>query len=349
MTGRPFNRRKFLKLASVGGGTLLVVGLLKGTSLVYGSTPLGTRLVWLTRMLDRRLLGEPSLVGLSQCASYADAPACLRLLWQQAGLPEVQGQRVLVKPNMIEAVEGRPSTTSPELVAALVRYLAEQGARDIVVGDGSGFRRDLTTEARACGLAQALKGQPARLVDLNYDDPRPVVAPAGWFIGTNQLWLPRSVREADLIVSVPRLKTHHWAGVSLSLKNLFGLVPGCRYGWPKNMLHFNGISRSIIGLYEASRSLAPLVTIVDGIVGMEGDGPINGEAVDHGLLAAGRDLVAVDTVCTQLMGFNPQHIEHLLAAMWTGAGQVERIRTVGEPRERLQRHYQAPPGAKLVG
>ena len=90
-----------------------------------------------------------------------------------------------------------------------------------------------------------------------------------------KLSLPQSLRRADLIVSLPKMKTHHWAGVTLSMKNLFGVMPGVCYGWPKNVLHHAGIRQSILDINAAVR---PHLAIVDGIIGMEGDGPIMGTA-----------------------------------------------------------------------
>ena len=75
------------------------------------------------------------------------------------------------------------------------------------------------------------------------------------------------------------MKTHHWAGVTLSLKNLFGTLPGLVYGWPKNDLHWAGIEQSILDIAGAVR---PAYSIIDGIVGMEGNGPISGEPVASG-------------------------------------------------------------------
>jgi uncharacterized protein (DUF362 family) len=190
-----------------------------------------------------------------------------------------------------------------------------------------------------------LAGRKVPFVDLNYDEPQPVPVKDGWFRHVQAVWLPRHVCEADLIVSVPKLKTHHWAGVSLSLKNLFGIVPGARYGWPKNFLHINGIPLSVVGLYQLVR---PMVAVVDGIVGMEGDGPLFGAPVPHGLLAVGADPVAVDTLCAELMGFSPQKIGYLWLAGWAGVGQAERVETRGASVEQLQRRYQAPPGSTLT-
>ena len=67
-------------------------------------------------------------------------------------------------------------------------------------------------------------------------------------MGMNSLWLPRTVLEADFLVSMPKIKAHHWAGVTLSMKNMLGTVPWARYGWPKNILHWKGIQESILDL-----------------------------------------------------------------------------------------------------
>lgn len=98
---------------------------------------------------------------------------------------------------------------------------------------------------------------------------------------------------------MPKLKTHHWAGVTLSLKNLFGLIPGCRDGWPNNILHVNGIEPSVLSIYQTVR---PVIAVVDGIVGREGDGPLFGSPVAHGLIAVSSDPVAAGVICARSMG-----------------------------------------------
>ena len=185
-----------------------------------------------------------------------------------------------------------------------------------------------------------LASRKVPFVDLNYDDPEPVRTQDGWFRNEALLWLPRHVREADLIVSVPKVKTHHWAGVSLSLKNLFGLVPGCRYGWPKNMLHVNGIPQSILGIYQTVRRV---VTVTDGVVGMEGDGPLFGSPVPHGFMAVSRDPVAADVVCAGLMGYAVDEVAYLNLAGATGIGTTEHIDVRGADPAKLQREYGRPP------
>jgi uncharacterized protein (DUF362 family) len=225
-------------------------------------------------------------------------------------------------------------------VAAFLDLLLELRAGKVVVGEGSAFRRDTQYVARSSGLLQELASRGISFIDLNYDELVPVSARDGWIRETNQIWLPRTVCEADLIISVPKLKSHHWAGVTLSLKNLLGLIPGSRYGWPKNIIHINGINPTILGIYQ---SIPPVVSIVDGIVGMEGNGPLLGDPIQHGLLAAGSDPLAVDTICAQLMGFSIETIPHLAGAAWAGIGQSWRIETRGISLDQLQQHYKAPP------
>ena len=123
-------------------------------------------------------------------------------------------------------------------------------------------------------------------VDLNHDDVDPVAQPAAVHAGWTALPCPATLRRADLIVSLPKLKTHHWAGVTLSMKNLFGVMPGVCYGWPKNVLHHAGIPQSILDINAAVR---PHLAIVDGIVGMEGDGPIMGTPAAAGRARHGHE------------------------------------------------------------
>jgi uncharacterized protein (DUF362 family) len=334
---RRISRRTFLRLMLLGGiGAGVAVA-------EWGARPVGVirYLGWRARGETVRLKGPAAVVGLGRCPSYSDDVLdCLTETWDLADMPDVQGKRVLVKPNLIDFIAGYPITTATPVVAAVVDLLRRRGAGEIVVGDGPGFRRDALPVVEACGLAGALAARKVPFVDLNYDDPRPVAAKDGWFFRAKELWLPRHVREAELIVSVPKLKTHHWAGVSLSLKNLFGIIPGARYGWPKNMLHFNGITPSILGLYQTVR---PVVAVVDGIVGMEGDGPLFGTEVPHGLLAVGADPVAVDVTCVELMGLARSRVPHLEVARWAGVGQMARIEIRGVAADPLRRQYQPPP------
>jgi uncharacterized protein (DUF362 family) len=151
----------------------------------------------------------------------------------------------------------------------------------------------------------------SRFVDLNLDDVRSVRA----YGDTMDLFLPKSILNADLVVSVAKMKTHHWAAATLSMKNFFGIVPGSIYGWPKNLLHYQGIDRSIV---ELNRIVRNTFAIVDGIVAMEGNGPIQGTPVAAGVVVMGRDVAAVDATCARLMKLDPLKIKYLTEAAGLG-------------------------------
>lgn len=336
MPNPKISRRSFLRLALLGGigaGAIIIEHQTAGLGLI-------DFLRWSIRGQLQKLR-RPAVVGLAECASYdSDILSFLRGLWNISEMPDLSGKTILIKPNMLDVIDEHTATTHPKIVGAILELLGELGAGSMVVGDGSAFRRDTFSVAKSCGLAQVLEDRGVPFIDLNYDELSPVRVRDGWIRSTNTLWLPRHVVEADYIVSVPKLKAHHWAGVTLSLKNLLGVIPGSRYGWAKNIIHMNGINATILGLY---RSLPPVISIVDGIIGMEGNGPLFGKPVQHGLLAMGRDPLSVDIICAQLMGFSIDSITHLNGAAVAGIGQAFKIETRGVPPDKLQRHYEAPP------
>src|SRR5205807_3487913 len=147
-------------------------------------------------------------------------------------------------------------------------------------------------------------------IDLNHDEP--VKTPhLGRLTGLEYLYLSRTVATADVLISMPKLKTHQCAGATLSMKILFGTLPGICYGWPKSELHWRGIDNSIV---DINLTRTPELALVDGIVGMEGDGPLNGTAKPMGLLVMGTDVLAVDATCCRLMKLDPQRIAYLVLA-----------------------------------
>jgi uncharacterized protein (DUF362 family) len=119
------------------------------------------------------------------------------------------------------------------------------------------------------------------------------------------------VLASDFIVSMPKVKTHHWTGVTLSMKNMFGIVPGSRYGWPKNVLHWAGIHESILDICATVR---PHFVIADAIVAMEGDGPLNGTARRTNQIVLSDDPVAADVMCARAIGVVPEHITYIREA-----------------------------------
>ncbi len=250
-------------------------------------------------------------------AKAADYQANLELTIAE-GLTELglgrswaRGKTVLLKPNLVEPSPAAPEiNTHPLVVRAAALVFRSWGARQVFVAEGPGHCRDAQLVLEQSGLDDVLDESGLEFVDLNHDDVDFVANRLGQ-TSLPRLALPASLKRADLIVSLPKLKTHHWAGVTLSLKNLFGVMPGIVYGWPKNVLHYAGIGQSILDIAAAVR---PHLAIVDGIVGMEGDGPIMGTPRRLGVLVMGTNLPAVDATCARLMQIDPHRVGYLAAA-----------------------------------
>jgi len=306
---------------------------------------LPTWLGWLVQGYRRRFLGPRSTVATIACPDYGpDLLTHLEEGWKLANGPDVQDRRVLIKPNLVDYIPGRPTTTNARLVQSLVLLLYRHGAREVVVADAPAFRKDPLPILDGSGLADVLARLNVSFVDLNHDDSTSRPLHERFIPGLRHLYLPRTFVEADVVISLPKMKTHHWADVSLSLKNMFGVLPGIKYGWPKNLLHQNGIPASIAALYA---SFPFDFAIVDGVIGMEGDGPLFGDPVPSGVLVMGHDGVAVDATCARLMGFEPSRISHLAFMAWAGLGLTDTsmIDLRGAHLTDLRRHYAAPPRA----
>jgi uncharacterized protein (DUF362 family) len=212
------------------------------------------------------------------------------------------------------------------VVLAAAEVFRRWGAR-VVVGEAPGHVRDTQMALYESGLGPALEEAKIEFADLNYDDLA-WVANAGRASVLDGFSFPRSVFEADLVVSMPKLKTHHWVGMTAAMKNLYGVLPGIKYGWPKNVLHHAGIPQTV---FDINASLPKTIAIVDGIVGMEGDGPILGSPKALGLIAIGLNPTAVDATCARVIGLDPRKISYLKLAKRLGPLDERHILERGEP------------------
>ena len=241
---------------------------------------------------------------------------------------EVKGKRILLKPNLVETASGAAHiNTHPLVLRGAIEAFLRLGASAVMVAEGPGHRRDTLAVYEESGLADVLTEDRIRFHDLNYITGYELPN-AGRQSSMRTLTFPALFKEVDWIVSVAKMKTHHWAGATLSMKNLFGVMPGIYYGWPKNVLHHAGIENSIL---DINATLKPHFAIVDGIVGMQGDGPIMGDPKQVGVLVMGRNLAAVDATCCRIMGIDPYKISHLERAdNWLGPIGERSIEQRGE-------------------
>jgi len=277
-----------------------------------------------------------SAVGLFPAGSYAVDFADLIFRGFQELDISLTGRRVFLKPNMVEYELDTAINTHPRVVAGAAIACRRAGASEVVVGEGPGHRRDMEYLLTSTGLSDQLREQRIRFVDLNHDDVA-IVPLQSWFTGLKELALPVSLLDSDFVISLPKLKTHHWAGITCSMKNLFGTVPGAVYGWPKNPLHVHGISNSILDL---TATIRPHFAIVDAVTGMEGDGPIMGRPRFLGFIAMGSDPVAVDATCARVIGLDPEKIDYLKpAAEFLGNIDARRIEQRGESPARYAARF----------
>jgi uncharacterized protein (DUF362 family) len=315
------NRRKFIKVSAVASLS----------SLVDGCRP---SVRW-----DRDAYRKPatSRVAILEAKSYQASLEDIISHGIHLFKLDVKGKRIVLKPNLVEFDPKGVINTDPAVIEAAIGSFRSLGAREVVVAEGPGHRRDSEYLLTASGIYDVINEHRVRYVDLNTDDVRRTKLRSS-FTNLRELYLPETLFNADLLVSMPKLKTHHWAGVTLSLKNMFGVVPGSVYGWPKNALHWAGIHGSIL---DINSSLPiPQFAIVDGVVGMEGNGPLQGQAKQSGVLILGDDLVAVDAIAARLMTIEPRKIEYLeIADRFLGNISHDRIELVGERLERFQQNY----------
>jgi uncharacterized protein (DUF362 family) len=329
MTEKPMTRREIIRVLGKSA-----ISALPAAALAAGQAQSG----------KRPAFGPLLQVALVHCPNYEPERLleAIRAGWRSTRPPEVRGKRVVIKPNIADFAPDRPIHTDARLVEALIRHLGDLGAREIVLAEGPPQNRDTEWLFRQSGFEALARRRGVLLVDLNYDDITPVkcVNPRATLL--KELYLPKTILSADVIISVPKMKTHKLAGITLSLKNMFGVVPGMKYGWPKNTLHWNGIPLSIC---EINGTIKTHYSIIDGIVGMEGHGPIMGTAKKAGVLVMGANALSVDATAARVMGVDPARVDYLVMAQTIKLGSLrsENIGVAGETLEKFRTDFVLDP------
>ncbi|TRO81216.1 DUF362 domain-containing protein [Desulfuromonas acetexigens] len=251
------------------------------------------------------------------------------------------GQRVLIKPNLLSAKPPEKAvTTHPEVVRAVIR-LAQRAGGIVSVGDSPGVGSPRQVAAR-CGILAVAEETGAHFAP--FHESVRVKAQGRTF---QELEIARDILDAEVIINLPKLKTHQMMGFTCAVKNLFGAVVGMR----KPRLHLQaGTDKAFFALMllELAEEIRPALSIVDAIVGMEGDGPGSGDPVSIGALLAGVDPLAVDTAAAELVGLPVELDWPRRVARESGrAGtRLEEIELLGDPLAtlRLRRFRPAKKG-----
>ncbi len=271
--------------------------------------------------------------------------------------------RIMIKPNLV-GPDPR-STTKPAVIKALAELMKNAG-KEVCIAEGSaaspGFniKGDVTYRTKKSeildnmqkyvfdqlGYTVLAKSMNVPLINLHSGDLVEVDVPHG--LAFDKITLHKSVTETDLLCSVPMMKTHVMATVTLGMKNLMGLYPGTVYYSVRSFLHdlaaeknSPGIAFEILDMVRASKMG---LTVIDASIAMEGDGPSEGQLVNMGLLIAGTNPLANDLVAANLMGFKTSEIptfEHAIKSGMTPTSLSE-IEIRGEKPENVRRNFKKP-------
>jgi uncharacterized protein (DUF362 family)/Pyruvate/2-oxoacid:ferredoxin oxidoreductase delta subunit len=248
------------------------------------------------------------------------------------------GESVLIKPNLLKAHRPEDAvTTHPEVVRAVIRLVREADGK-VMVGDSPGFG-DLRKVCEKAGVMDVIQEEGAALADC---EEAVTIKNTGRF---QRFEIARVAYESDVIINLPKFKTHGMTVITGAVKNLFGCVPGKR----KVQWHFNtGINHDLFMqmIVELYALLKPRLSIMDAVIGMEGNGPGSGDPRFIGAIIAGQDAVAVDAVSAGLVGVVPSSLPLMQAAAAAGVGQakLDHITVRGEPLSQMAiRNFHLPP------
>lgn len=273
---------------------------------------------------------KDSLVAIVKCpetASYEEVEINLhRLVDLLGGMNALinLGDQVLIKPNMVEAKSYKTgTTTNPFLIKAVIRMVKALGAKKIIVGEGSTVGSDTSKIADELGIVELCAQEEVQFIDFKRSEYEYVINSSAKAM--RRLRLPKCVVESNIIINLPVMKTHDCLPVTLGLKNMKGVL----HESDKKRFHRWGLEQCLIDL---NQMVLPELTILDGMVGMEGLGPVYGEPVHLGLLIGSYDTVAADVIAAEVMGFKLEEVDYIKMAGDAGLGYAirEKIKVIGE-------------------
>ncbi len=231
-----------------------------------------------------------------------------RAALQKFPLPNLKGKKILLKPNAGRiASPGNGITTHPLVVLATIDHLKERGVDDIVIGESCIFGVNAQEAFRVTGMKEISEKGGVELIDLDQVEPMEMTIPKGKVI--RKIKVPNILEKCDFIISIPVMKTHMHTFVTLSLKNMKGVL------WRREKVRFHhlrcnekitrGEKELDVAISEMASVLFPDLSIIDGTVGMEGMGPAYGKAKKAAMIVIGNNALSADAVAAQLMGIAP--------------------------------------------
>jgi len=270
------------------------------------------------------------------------ADAIHEMLDMLGGLKRIvprSAHRVLIKPNIVFGESWDTGiTTHPGVIEALINELRSAGVK-VIIGEGPGYGSRGDDVLDAVGIRDRARHWGVPFYNLKSGEWVRISIPNGKRV--HHLTVHKIVPQCDFIISAAKLKTHCEAIVSLSLKNMKGLIHADA---ERMRFHTVGLNECLVDL---NRMFRPHLSVVEGLIALEGIGPGRpGKPVKLGVLVAGTDPVAVDAVCTRIMLLEPTIVAHIKLAADAGLGLIdtERIEIVGERIEDvLPESFEKPP------
>lgn len=260
------------------------------------------------------------------------------------GLDQIisQGDTVLIKPNAKNMTpQGLGVNTDLRVIESLIDLVREQRPDRILIAEGAAYPTgnwDTMSAFKVAGITEMAHRKKVELYDLNTTETATIDIPDGLTLKT--FTTGRIVLDADVIINIPVIKTHTETFTSICLKNL---AVGIAKKWEKKALHRAGIHKAIVDVYA---NIKTHFNVVDGVVGVEGDGPNvpKGKPKPLGIILAGEDGLAVDAVGCTIMGIHPWKVAHLRLAAERGLGTIEldEINVLGEPIEKIKNPFEKP-------
>ena len=259
------------------------------------------------------------------------------------------GQRVLLKPNLLTGKHPDMAiTTHPSIVKAVIMLVREAGGRPFIGDSPAAFpfaKEGMDKIAEITGMRDVADEMGVDIVDLS--EAMAVRGPDGGIFKEHEI--SKVAINSDLVINLPKLKTHSQMVLTSAVKNLFGCVPGAR----KVQWHYKaGVDRIYFArmLVEVSQIINPVLTIVDGIIGLEGDGPGSAGTPRHiGLIVTGTDCSAVDLVVSRIAGVAEDQIPTIIAAREKGiCKDLNEVVILGEPISKVTiRDFKLPASVDL--
>ncbi|MBM4306212.1 MAG: DUF362 domain-containing protein [Deltaproteobacteria bacterium] len=266
----------------------------------------------------------------------------------QFRLPSLKGRRILIKPNAARlAVPGEGVTTHPRVVEAAIDHLKEKGVDEIAIGESCIFGVDPEQAFWVTGLREVSEKKGVELIDLDRVAPMEIKIPEGKAL--KSIRVPAILKKFDFIISIPVMKTHMHTRVTLSIKNMKGLL------WRRekarlHQLRYNGKvaqgDKALdIAISDMASVLFPHLAIIDGTTGLEGMGPAYGRKKEAGLIVLGNNPVSADAVAARLMGFGPEEVPHLRLLSERGLGEIQLSNISIKPEDflRWETPFEFPP------